>query len=261
MTTTTKNATTTPACDAGVDATDLEVAAMTTKALLDIVGGGLSRPSKMPGWSYGIPAAECRVGTRLREVEGSTCAGYTDPDTGRRVGGCYAHERGMYRFPATKNAQYRRLIALDDPRWVAAMSTLIQRKGETWFRWHDSGDLQSVDHLARIVEVARRTPNVRHWIPTREYRIVRDWIAAATPDDLATLSPNGGNLTIRMSAHMIGGHVPTFPGLPVVVSSVSPHDDPTPDARRCPAPEQGNACGDCRACWNPDHRLIDYALH
>ena len=35
--------------------------------------GGLSKPSKMPGWAYGIPAKECKTGSKLRQVKGSTC--------------------------------------------------------------------------------------------------------------------------------------------------------------------------------------------
>ena len=35
--------------------------------------GGLSKPSKMPGWSIGIPAKECKTGSKLRKVKGSTC--------------------------------------------------------------------------------------------------------------------------------------------------------------------------------------------
>jgi hypothetical protein len=34
---------------------------MTTKEALQLVGG-LSKPSKMPGWAYGIPAKECKTG-------------------------------------------------------------------------------------------------------------------------------------------------------------------------------------------------------
>jgi hypothetical protein len=34
---------------------------MNTQEAWKIVGG-LSRPSKMPGWSYGLPAAECKTG-------------------------------------------------------------------------------------------------------------------------------------------------------------------------------------------------------
>ena len=28
--------------------------------------GGLSKPGKMPGWSIGIPAKECKTGSKLR---------------------------------------------------------------------------------------------------------------------------------------------------------------------------------------------------
>ena len=47
---------------------------MKTQEALKLVGG-LSKPSKMPGWAYGIPAAECKTGKKLQNVEGSTCYG------------------------------------------------------------------------------------------------------------------------------------------------------------------------------------------
>ena len=37
---------------------------MKTNEALKIVGG-LSKPSKMPGWAYGLPAAECKTGSKL----------------------------------------------------------------------------------------------------------------------------------------------------------------------------------------------------
>jgi hypothetical protein len=40
---------------------------MKTSEALKIVGG-LSKPSKMPGWAYGIPAAECKTGKKLQKV-------------------------------------------------------------------------------------------------------------------------------------------------------------------------------------------------
>jgi hypothetical protein len=57
---------------------------MNTIEALKIVGG-LSKPSKMPGWAYGIPAAECKTGKKLQDVVGSTCEG------------CYA-TKGCYVF-------------------------------------------------------------------------------------------------------------------------------------------------------------------
>ena len=41
---------------------------MKTQEALKLVGG-LSKPSKMPGWAYGIPAAECKTGGILKNVK------------------------------------------------------------------------------------------------------------------------------------------------------------------------------------------------
>ena len=35
----------------------------------------LSKPDKMPGFAYGIPAAECKTGAKLRLIPNSVCAG------------------------------------------------------------------------------------------------------------------------------------------------------------------------------------------
>jgi len=47
---------------------------MKTNEALKIVGG-LSKPSKMPGWAYGLPAAECKTGSKLVKIPGSVCSG------------------------------------------------------------------------------------------------------------------------------------------------------------------------------------------
>jgi hypothetical protein len=70
---------------------------MKTQEALKLVGG-LSKPSKMPGWAYGIPAKECKTGKKLQNIEGSTCYG------------CYAL-KGCYVFKVVQDAQYRRLAA------------------------------------------------------------------------------------------------------------------------------------------------------
>ena len=46
---------------------------MQTKEALKIIGGSLSKPSKMPGWSIGLPAKECKTGGKLQKVQGSVC--------------------------------------------------------------------------------------------------------------------------------------------------------------------------------------------
>lgn len=218
---------------------ELELESVRTADLLEYVGG-LSSPSKMPGWAYSLPAAECKTGSRLQRVAGSVCHG------------CYAM-KGRYAFPAVQAALYRRLGTIARPLWAQAMAELIKRKSkrEPFFRWHDSGDIQSLDHLRAIARVAELTPAVQHWLPSREYRLVREYLETEKPP---------ANLNIRLSAHMLGGRAPRFPGLPVTVSTVSKEEPPT-GAHRCPAPEQGNHCGPCRACWDPAVSLVDYHYH
>ena len=207
-------------------------------------GGGLQIVSKMPGYCYAIPASKCKVGSKLRKIAGSTCEK------------CYAFE-GFYKVykNSIDRAQAKRLDSLSDPLWVEAMTFLINhycRDGKaknlrgTFFRWHHSGDIQDLPHLRNIVEVAKLTPTVSHWLPTREYKIVQLYrrLYGEFP----------ANLVVRLSAHMVDGDAPSGYGLPT--STVTTHHDAT-----CPAPTQDNECGKCRACWTPNVDNVSYGLH
>ena len=108
------------------------------------ITGGLSAPGKMPEGSYNLPTSACQTGQILAKVEGTPCSG------------CYADDRGRYRFPNVKAALQRRLASLTHPQWVEGMTTLVKKIKH--FRWHDSGDIQSVDHLKKIFEVCNNTP-------------------------------------------------------------------------------------------------------
>ena len=191
------------------------------------ITGGLSAPSKMPGPAHNLPAWRCITGVKLQAVKGSVCAG------------CYAM-KGRYRFKNVKDALDRRLTALKDPRWVDAMVTLIT--GEKWFRWHDSGDIQSIEHLENIFRVCRKTPDTQHWMPTREAQFIKRLKINQVPR----------NLIIRMSSHMIDqGPVSFWPWTSTVVTS----------GKSCPAQEQGNECKDCRQCWDRSVKNIAYPKH
>ena len=80
---------------------------MKVKEALEITGS-LSKPSKMPGWAYGLPAKECKTGSKLAKVKGSVCDG------------CYAL-KGCYVFKVVQDAQYKRLKAIRSPLWVGAI--------------------------------------------------------------------------------------------------------------------------------------------
>jgi hypothetical protein len=189
--------------------------------------GGLSKPSKMPGWSIGIPAKECKTGKKLRQIKNSVCEG------------CYAL-KGCYVFKVVQEAQYKRLEAIQHPDWVLAMATLINSKKPDVFRWHDSGDVQDVDHLEKIFEVCKLTPSKRHWMPTREAWIKNHMHKAPA------------NLVVRFSSPMIDqGPVKSWANTSTVSTK----------SRSCPAPDNNNECGSCRACWDPLVKNIEYGKH
>jgi hypothetical protein len=65
-----------------------------------LITGGLSKPSKMPGYSYNLPAIHCKTGSKLAQIPGTTCHG------------CYAL-KGRYRFPNVMDAMMRRLASIN----------------------------------------------------------------------------------------------------------------------------------------------------
>ena len=192
--------------------------------------GGLSKPSKMPSYGYSLSAFKCKVGSKLREVLNSTCAN------------CYAL-KGRYIFPNVQEALDRRMDKLENnPKWVDAMIFLIRHycTKTKVFRWHDSGDLQSVQHLIN---------NVKHWLPTREVTIVKKY------KDLFGEFPS--NLVGRISATMVNGVPHKFHEHS---STVATSND-LAIGHLCPAPKQDNKCGDCRACWDTNIKNVTYLEH
>jgi len=189
------------------------------------ITGGLSAPGKMPEGSYNLPAAACQTGAKLRLVPDTPC--YK----------CYAF-KGRYNFPNVKDALARRLKSLDHPQWVEAMTTLIKKKKH--FRWHDSGDLQSVQHLIKIFEVCANTPDTMHWLPTQERRYLPiNW-------------SHPKNLVIRLS----NAKNNSKPG-----NAWSHWSTVVDSGGDCPASKQGNECGSCRRCWNPEVKHVTYPKH
>lgn len=200
--------------------------------------GGLGQPSKMPCYSYSIPANKCLVGSKLRNVEGSVCHK------------CYAF-KGFYVFTNPKNALEKRYLSLNDPQWVSNMTLLIGTlESSGYFRFHDSGDIQSIEHFDNICQIARNLPNIKFWLPTREYGFISKYV-----DSKKTIPKN---LTVRLSAYMVDGPLPRALAkkLNVVSSGVSTSDNFT-----CPASEQNNMCLTCRKCWDKKVVAVIYKKH
>ena len=210
------------------------------KAQAHAIHGGLTQTTKMPCQSYSLPTIACVTGFKMRAIAGSICAS------------CYA-DKGNYRKYQNniEPAQHARLVSIDDPLWVDAMVVSIGT--DAYFRWHDSGDIQSIEHLEKIADVACATPHCQHWLPTREYGIVSAFTAQyAVPD----------NLIIRLSA--------MFTDKPVIVPktlrnvagvAVSNVHSTKPIGTACNAPKQNGECRECRACWNRKVAAVSYSIH
>ena len=159
--------------------------------------GGLSKPSKMPGYGYSLPAESCVTGSVLCNRPGSVCSD------------CYAC-RGNYTFPNVAACLFDRLACVAQDDWQQNMCDAIRAvypnattENPERFRWHDSGDVQSVAHLRAIVEIAREVRGVLFWLPTKEKGFLTKYIGEvgsySVPD----------NLCIRFSTHY---HNQTAPG-------------------------------------------------
>lgn len=213
---------------------------MRTIKLLNSLTGGLSNPSKMPGFAYNLPADKCKTGGKLRSVPRSVCSR------------CYAC-KGRYRFGNVRSAldrRYRSLMSgIED--WRSAMSELIRLKYRNkapefrFFRWHDSGDIQSVSHLSAIARIAQENLDIRFWLPTKETRFVVEFLRDETCPE---------NLTIRVSNPLIGQSRFPVSGLPASAVGASV-------GFACPAYNQGGECRDCRECWNKETPIVNYPEH
>ena len=219
---------------------NIEPRKMTRSEAILTVGSGLSNTSKMPSFSFNLSALDCKTGSKLVNVKGSVCDG------------CYALKGNYHRYKLPVKMQPK-TAKISNARWVEAMTYLINNQGnkkdKAYFRWHDSGDIQSLEHLRKIVLVCEQTPDVQHWIPTREYKIVKMYL------DIHGKFP--ANLTVRLSAHMVDEKAPDIANLP---TSTVNKDKPTIGAQ-CESYKQENQCLDCRLCWDKSNANISYKYH
>jgi len=217
---------------------------------------------KMPGYTYGASAWFCKTGSKLWHIVNSACYH------------CYA-KKNKYTIDNVKKSKDMKSYAIeyyndkgDFTPWIIALTQIIKRrctikeikdkqgniimtKDNSWFRWHDSGDIQSVLHLEAINQIALNCPDVKFWIPTREGKMVKQFLKN---NEVAS------NLCIRISGHIIGKKASDFgTGLPT--SSI----DYKASEHHCIAPKQDGACdghlASCRNCWDPSIPNVNYYLH
>ena len=200
------------------------------------ITGNLGKAGKMPCPTYNTPAKLCKTGSKLRKTKGTTCHG------------CYAM-KGNYLFPSVQQGLQKRFDAFKHTKFVDAMTIMVNHycKKSGHMRWFDSGDLDSMAMLEKIVMVCQNTPTISHWLPTREAKVVSDYLKVYKqfPD----------NLTVRVSAPMIDGKPPNFEYTSTV------HHKQKPIGHDCPSRFQDNKCLACRACWSKEIKNVSYHKH
>lgn len=221
---------------------------MTLKAAMALAGKVSNRNSKMPGTTFAISPSECKVGAKLAKLKGSVCFK------------CYALKFERMR-PSVKmgyRSNFDKAVAAithNPVTWAEAMAFQImhyaRKTGVMYHRWWDAGDNQSVEMIYAICLVCELTPDVEHWMPTREAKLL-DEFAAKYNKWLPS------NLTIRVSSPMIGDK-------PIMrhanTSTVHRKDAEPKGSHICPASKQGGSCGECRACWDRSVPNVSYPLH
>ena len=205
----------------------------TIKHALSLIGG-LTETSKMPSASYSIPANECNKGSKLRLIKGSVCST------------CYALKGNYTRYPKIIQSQYKRLETIKDSQWVEAFNFLIRNKKSIKtskvFRWHDSGDIQNLEHFNKIIQIAVDNPSVRFWLPTKESELIKNFEGSIPK-----------NLIIRLSGSMIDGKPPIYSHTSTVVTNK--------DNATCRSFDNGGKCGSCRMCWDNTVKTVSYFKH
>ena len=213
---------------------NLTVPIKTLKQASEIIGG-YTVTSKMPTISYSISAKDCKTGSKLRKIKNSVCSD------------CYALKGNYVRYAKNiEKAQNKRLKAIFSKDWTNAMIYIMNHQKQViksgLFRWHDSGDIQSMEHLQKIVDIAKSTPNIKHWLPTKESNIIKNF-----KGDIPK------NLIIRLSGSFIDGKAPIYKNTSTVTTNK--------DKATCRSFENNGQCKDCRMCWDSSIKNISYLNH
>lgn len=196
----------------------------------------LTKAGKMPCRSWSLQA-------------GSTCPGSIDPKTKQPVevcAGCYA-KLGNYNYSHVKIPRENNRLDWVKPDWVYRM--IAELDNDIYFRWFDSGDVYHPKLAEKIYLVMKGTPWVKHWIPTKSYKIakIKPWLVK-----MKRLP----NVMVRYSSDSIMGKYNREHG-----STVIPSIEYATKAHICQSYKNDNRCGSCRACWDKNVPVVAYIAH
>lgn len=224
-----------------------------TKAMLRVLhkehGSVVDRNSKIDASVYSTNPLKCVRGAVLAKIPDTVCHD------------CYAI-KAFNQYPSVRESQDGNQLKYEFARdnnnledWAQSMAWQIQdssdrkekagKLGAGLHRWFGAGDCPDVDFILAVVRVCELTPNIRHWLPTREYSMV----------EKAGLLPQ--NLVIRVSSNYIDKAAPSKFKNTSTVNKNAPAIGYT-----CPA-SANDSCGEhnCTACWDSNVENVSYPFH
>ena len=213
----------------------------------EMPGIKLSKTSKMPGYSFSLPAV-------------ITCG--NAPKTQEKCSYCYACQ-GRYTFNNVLDSRFKNLAAIyEDPiltGWTLGKAIARVYYEEPYFRFFDSGDIGN-DKIAKTVTIAcgvalHEVPDVRIWIPTSQHKRIDilPWLKLLNHIG-AVVRPSADGFYEKEKS------VPVVPGLSAG-SSITTEPDKVKNLFVCPSKYQNNSCGDCRHCWDCPDEPVLYIFH
>lgn len=171
---------------------------------------------------------------------------------------CYAMS-GNYRYPNVKAPREFNAVDWQSPDWVDRMVAALELL--PFFRWFDSGDMYHYRLAEKMLDVMTRTPNCRHWLPTRMGKFPKFAAILARMESLP-------NVKVRFSSDSIDGQFdavhgstvidtakPAPRGVSVCHANISESDGAKYGKKAIPK------CHGCRACWDKSVAVIAYKGH
>lgn len=199
----------------------------------------LSQTSKMPCKSWGIPTSACKTGSKLKDAGLTPCSV------------CYAKLGKITMKKPQENLEENLKSYLESPEeWEKEMIDRLQKETPAFFRWFESGDIQSEKMLEKIIKITKRCKFTRFWLPTIEFEIVKKVIEKSRIPK---------NLTIRISSPKIDEI--RIANLEGTQKSLVWWREKPESAKECEAYKNDGECGKCRSCWDKRIETIAYPLH
>lgn len=168
---------------------------------------------------------------------------------------CYAN-KGCQRIAKVQAAYYRNLrLYYENPdSFFEQVYYKIKFSGLPKVRWFDSGDIADAEFLNRMVDLCKKTPNVRHMCFTKKYELVNEYI-----DDHGEFPDN---LNIMFSAWDKMWEVPNPHNLGIAYVDFNEkrlNPEFPENAFVCPGRE--STCSACGVCWSKRLNAVVFKQH